>query len=71
MPSLFAWPAGVGGIAIGLFAPVVGLAYANAATAGLVRTWNVLGIVDLVIAVARGFLRAVAASAHRVQPTVT
>src|SRR6476660_172616 len=58
LPSLFAWPAGVGDIAIGLLAPVVGLAYARAPhdTAGLVRTWNVLGILDLVVAVTTGFI---------------
>ena len=60
LPSLFAWPAGVGDIAIGLLAPVVGLAYARAPlhTAGLVRTWNVFGILDLVAAVATGFITA-------------
>ncbi len=58
LPGLFAWPAGVGDIAIGLLAPVVGLAYARAPhdTAGLVRTWNVLGILDLVVAVTTGFM---------------
>ena len=30
LPGLFAWPAGVGDIAVGLLAPVVGLAYARA-----------------------------------------
>ncbi len=30
LPGLFAWPAGVGDIAIGLLAPVVGIAYARA-----------------------------------------
>src|SRR6185436_4518198 len=51
LPSLFAWPAGVGDIAIGLLAPVVGLAYARAPrnTAGLVAAWNVFGILDLII----------------------
>src|SRR6476619_2411935 len=29
LPGLFAWPAGIGDIAIGLLAPVVGLAYAR------------------------------------------
>ena len=29
LPSLFAWPAGLGDIAIGLLAPVVGIAYAR------------------------------------------
>jgi hypothetical protein len=42
LPGLFAWPAGVGDIAIGLLAPVVGLAYARAPreAAGLVKAWN-------------------------------
>ncbi len=45
LPALFAWPAGVEDIAIGLLAPVVGLAYARAPrqAAGFVRAWNVLG----------------------------
>ncbi len=60
LPSLFAWPAGIGDIAIGLLAPIVGIAYAraphNAAT--LVAGWNVFGILDLVIAVGTGFATA-------------
>ena len=60
LPSLFAWPAGVGDIAIGLLAPVVGLAYARAPreAVGLVRAWNVFGIFDLVVAVTTGFMTA-------------
>ena len=60
LPGLFAWPAGVGDIAIGLLAPVVGLAYARAPrdTAGFVRAWNVFGILDLVVAVTTGFMTA-------------
>jgi hypothetical protein len=60
LPSFFAWPAGVGDIAIGLLAPFVGLAYARAPrdTAGLVRAWNVFGILNLVVAVMTGFLTA-------------
>jgi len=60
LPGLFAWPAGVGDIAIGLLAPVVGFAYARAPrdAAGLVRAWNVFGILDLVIAVTTGFMTA-------------
>ncbi len=60
LPALFAWPAGVGDIAIGLSAPLVGLAYARAPreAAGPVRAWNVLGILDLVVAVTTGFLTA-------------
>jgi hypothetical protein len=40
--------------------PLVGLAYAKAPlkTAGLVRTWNALGILDLTVAVTTGFLTA-------------
>ena len=60
LPSLFAWPAGIGDIAIGLLAPVVGLAYARAPrkAAGLVAAWNVLGILDLMVAVATAFMTA-------------
>ena len=60
LPSLFAWPAGVGDIAIGLLAPVVGLAYARAPreAGGLVKAWNVFGILDLIVAVTTGFLTA-------------
>jgi hypothetical protein len=60
LPGFFAWPAGIGDIAIGLLAPVVGLAYARApsVTAGLVRAWNVFGILDLMVAVTTGFMTA-------------
>ena len=60
LPALFAWPAGLGDIAIGLLAPVVGVAYAQAPrkVASLVAGWNVFGILDLVIAVGTGFATA-------------
>jgi hypothetical protein len=60
LPPLFAWPAGVGDIFIGLLAPVVGFRYARAPrkAASLVAAWNVLGILDLVVAVGTGFLTA-------------
>ena len=60
LPGLFAWPAGVGDIVIGLLAPIVGFAYARFPrdAAGLVRAWNVFGILDLVVAVATGFMTA-------------
>jgi hypothetical protein len=60
LPPLFAWPAGVGDIAIGLLAPVVGVAYARAPreAGSLVAAWNVFGILDLVVAVTTGFLAA-------------
>ena len=60
LPALFAWPAGVGDVAIGLLAPVIGLAYVRAPrkAAALVGLWNVLGILDLTVAVGTGFLTA-------------
>jgi hypothetical protein len=72
LPGLFAWPAGTGDIAVGLLAPIVGIAYARSPgeNAGLVRGWNLFGILDLVVAVTMGF--ATAPSALRlidVQPT--
>jgi hypothetical protein len=60
LPSLFAWPAGIGDIAIGLLAPAVGYAYARTPcdAVGLVKAWNVFGILDLVVAVTTGFIAA-------------
>jgi hypothetical protein len=60
LPGQFAWPAGLGDIAIGLSAPLVGLAYARAPNkaAGLVVAWNVLGILDLIVAVGTAFMTA-------------
>ena len=54
LPGLFAWPAGLGDMAIGAVAPwlVVSLARTPAvARSGGFRLWNTLGIVDLVVAV--------------------
>ena len=58
MPGLFAWPAGVGDVAVGLLAPVVALAYARdpRQNAARVTAWNVLGILDLVVAITTGFI---------------
>jgi hypothetical protein len=72
LPGLFAWPAGAGDIAVGLLAPVVGLAYARAPreNAGLVRAWNFFGIFDLIVAVTTGFMTASSAlQPIHVQPT--
>jgi hypothetical protein len=58
LPALFAFPAGIGDVMVGLFAPFVAAAYArsaNANTAVQVRRWNWLGIADLVVAVGTGF----------------
>jgi hypothetical protein len=71
LPGLFAWPSAVGDIAIGLSAPVVGLAYAQAPhkAAGLVVAWNVLGLLDLTDALGLGFLTAPSRFALEIQPT--
>lgn len=57
LPGLFAWPAGVGDVLVGVLAPVVALAYARdpARNGGMVSAWNWFGIGDLAIAVATGF----------------
>jgi hypothetical protein len=59
-PGLFALPAGLGDVAIGLSAPFVALAYARAPRENwrAVRAWNIFGILDLIIAVTMGFLTA-------------
>jgi hypothetical protein len=62
LPGIFAWPAGIGDMAIGVTAPLVVLALRrNPAFAGggLFRVWNLLGILDLVVAVSLGALGAV------------
>jgi hypothetical protein len=43
---------------VGILAPIVALGYARNArgNAGLVTAWNVFGIIDLVVAVATGFI---------------
>jgi hypothetical protein len=58
LPGLFAWPAGCGDIAVGLSAPLVALAYTREPrrSAGLVKAWNVFGILDLVVAVTAGLV---------------
>jgi hypothetical protein len=57
-PGVFAWPAGVGDVIVGLLAPAVGIAYARRSrnAVALVRAWNLLGISDLIVAVTTGFL---------------
>ena len=62
LPGLFAWPAGLGDMAIGLTAPLVILALRRqpAFAAGrLFWVWNLLGILDLVDAVGLGALSTV------------
>lgn len=56
MPGVFAWPAGIGDLLVGALAPVVAIAYARAPrlNADLVLWWNILGLTDLIVAVATG-----------------
>jgi len=59
LPGLFAWPAGLGDIAIGVTAPWVMLALIRRPTVVASRPfmiWNLLGILDLVVAVSTGAL---------------
>lgn len=59
LPGFFAWPAGLGDVAIGLAAPFVLLAMLR--DPGFVRrnrflVWNLLGILDFVVAIGAGAL---------------
>lgn len=57
LPGAFALPAGLGDVLIGLAAPIIGYAVARRpAMTRFVGWWNTLGILDLVVAVATGFL---------------
>lgn len=57
LPGLFAWPAGLGDVLVGVLAPVVALAYARGPgnNGDLVAAWNIFGLFDLVVAVGCGF----------------
>lgn len=62
LPGLFAWPAGLGDMAIGLTAPLVILAlrrHPSFAVGRLFKAWNLLGILDLMVAVGLGATSAV------------
>jgi len=62
LPGLFAWPAGLGDMAIGITAPLVILAlrrHPAFATSRLFWIWNLFGMLDLVVAVSLGALSAV------------
>jgi hypothetical protein len=59
LPGVFAWPAGLGDMAIGATAPVLALAIARSpqvVTSRLFVVWNLLGLLDLVVAVGTGTL---------------
>jgi hypothetical protein len=59
LPGLFAWPAGLGDIAIGVTAPWVALLLVRRPTfvaSPKFVAWNLFGILDLVVAVSTGAL---------------
>ncbi len=59
LPGLFAWPAGMGDIAIGVTAPWVALALVRRSTFAASPqfvAWNLFGILDLIVAVSTGVL---------------
>ena len=59
LPGLFAWPAGLGDIAIGVTAPWIVVALIRRpgfVTGPIFVIWNLLGILDLVVAVSLGAL---------------
>jgi hypothetical protein len=59
LPGFFAWPAGLGDIAIGVTAPWVMLALVRRpafVASRLFVVWNLLGILDLVVAISTGTL---------------
>jgi len=65
LPGQFAWPAGLGDMAIGLTAPWVTLGLirrSRFATSRIFVVWNLLGILDLVVAVGIGALSAALAT---------
>ena len=65
LPGSFAWPAGLGDIAIGVTAPWVAHALVRRPGFAISRVfvvWNLLGILDLVVAVSVGGLSSALAS---------
>jgi len=65
LPGMFAWPAGLGDMAIGATAPWLIAAINRQPAFGASRTfvaWNLLGIADLVVAVATGTISSMLAT---------
>jgi hypothetical protein len=56
LPGLFAWPAGLGDVLVGVLAPIVAIAYARGPRekGELVAAWNIFGLLDLIVAVGMG-----------------
>ncbi len=62
LPGLFAWPAGLGDMAVGVTAPLIIYALRRRpafSTSALFWVWNLFGMLDLVVAVTLGGLSAV------------
>ncbi len=62
LPGLFAWPAGLGDMTIGVTAPLVIYALRRRpafATGALFWVWNLFGMLDLIVAISLGALSAV------------
>lgn len=74
LPGYFAWPAGIGDMAIGVTAPWIVVALMRrrsfAASNGFVA-WNVFGILDLVVAVSMGAFGPLFFAADVVEPGAT
>jgi hypothetical protein len=60
LPGLFALPAGLGDVAVGLLAAAIGIGATGGGklNPGTVLRWNLLGIADLIVALSTGFLTA-------------
>jgi hypothetical protein len=72
LPGAFAWPAGLGDIAIGVTAPWVARALVRRpdfANSRVFAVWNLLGILDLLVAVSVGGLLSVLSSGTTGQVT--
>ena len=74
LPGMFAWPAGLGDIAIGVTAPWIVIALVR--EPAFVKSprfviWNLLGILDLVVAVSTGALSSGFVSVLRGEATTT
>jgi len=54
LPVLFAWPAGWGDFAIGVTAPFAAIKLANAGRRSSFIRWQIMGMIDLVVAVTLG-----------------
>ena len=73
LPGSFAWPAGLGDMAIGLTAPWLALILARRpafAASGLFVLWNLLGILDLIAAVGTATINQILATGAAGEVTV-